>query len=159
VALWDEVASRRPGATRVFAALALVGLGVFAVGGSIGAINADVPLEHQSRVLGRILSSTRAALPEGDGEVVVTGKSFAALEYEAGLLLGLERAGIDVRADGVTRASYGEHRAYEGGRIRARVVLVAEGGTEPVVRRPRGRLIASEADGPRTIRVYLSAPR
>jgi hypothetical protein len=157
-ALWDEIVKRRPAAMRVLTALALGGLGVFAVAGSIGAVRADMPLEPQSRVLGRLITRTRAALPDGNGEVVVSGKSFAALEYEAGLLLALERAGDDVRADGITRVAYGDHRAYDGEPVRARVVLVAEGATEPTVRRPRGRLVASEHAGPLTIHVYVATP-
>jgi hypothetical protein len=155
-AFWEEAEARRRQAREVLTVVALLALGAFAIGNSIGAVREDIPLANQSQALSELVRPTLDSLPDGDGEVVIRSSSVAALEYQSGLVLAMERAGVPVRVTGITSTGFGDNRIYEGGPVAARVAVIAVGPGEEPERRPPGRVVASADDGRLRIDVYVA---
>jgi hypothetical protein len=155
-ALWEEAETRRRDARRVLRAIALVALAAFAIGNSIGAVTEAVPLAKQSEALSRLVPPTLAAVRDGRAGVAIRSGSTSALEYQSGLVLALERAGVRVRVEGITSTGFGESRIYKGEPVDARIAVIAEGDGEPQDDRPPGRVVASTDDGNVTVHVYVA---
>jgi hypothetical protein len=140
-----EVAVRIPNGARLRRAAAPVALAVLAVLAattSLAFVRAGVPEAAAAARIGGVAPDVLAALPAGDGPVLVDGRSgWGGLIQAPGLVLELEREGVDARLAGST--AVGAHRSYDGGALRARLVIAA-GGSIP----------AAEAAADRTLVAY-----
>lgn len=127
---------------RAVAPVALVVLAVLAASTSLTFVRAGVPEAAAAARIGGVVPGVLAALPAGDGPVLVDGRSgWGGLIQAPGLVLELEREGVDARLAGST--AVGAHRSYDGGALRARLVIAA-GGSIP----------AAEAAADRTLVAY-----
>jgi hypothetical protein len=140
-AAWSLVAARWPTAPRVLVPGAIVATAALAVASSVGLAGAGVPEEQLSGQVGAVAPEVRAALPTGDGPVVVDGQtSWGGLVQGAGLVLALERAGVDARFPTVTGA--GSARTDDGGVARARLVVVTGDDVPAALEQPDLELVA-----------------
>jgi hypothetical protein len=80
-----------------------------------------------------------AALPEGDGDVIVRSGSFTLLP---GMVLWLDRRGVRVRVDSNPAQRFGEHLVHRGGRVRAVFTVAVNDRLDELVGRPDLRLVA-----------------
>lgn len=94
--------------------IGVVGLAVLAVVGSLAHVRAGVPQEEESDVVNDLAPPVLAAVPPGEGEVVVRGIGFLGLSYASGLVLQLERHGIDAVSP---RASRDGRRNFTSSRV------------------------------------------
>lgn len=140
-----EVAVRAPSGAvvrRAVPPVVLVVLAVLAASTSLTFVRAGVPEAAAAARIGGVAPDVLAALPAGDGPVLVDGRSgWGGLIQAPGLVLELEREGVDARLAGST--AVGAHRSYDGGALRARLVIAA-GGSIP----------AAEAAADRTLVAY-----
>ena len=144
---WSALVSWRSAfERRVLVPVSLAALAVLAVVGSVAHVNVGRPQPGESATLEAIVPGVVDGLPGGDGPVMVDGAmSFDATVLASGLLLQLERHGVDARLHEGNRSA-GEHRMDEGPPRRAWLV-VATGGAIPVVEaEPGSSLLAFEGD-------------
>jgi hypothetical protein len=93
-----------------------------------------------------LLPHTIAALPPGDGDVIVRYTSNQTRYQAPGIVLGLERAGVHARVDPDPAKRYGAHRIHGDGPVRAILTLVSEG---DVFADHPGQLVAFWGDRPK----------
>lgn len=121
-ALWSAVTARWPERERRFlvplSGLALAGL---AVVGVPAFARAGPPLAEFSDGIGQLAPQVAAALPPGEGPVILRCDGDEGCGYLAGIVLWMERHGIHVQVDNAVGvvASGSPHRVYSGGPVRA----------------------------------------
>ncbi len=147
---WSALAAWRPALERrVLVPVSLGVLLVLALVGSVAHVDAGRPQARESATLTALVPGVVDGLPGGDGPVLVNGAtSFDASVLASGLLLQLERRGVDARLVAGDRAA-GEHRMDDGPPRRAWLV-VATGGRIPVVEAAAGSSVLA-FDGDRSI--------
>jgi hypothetical protein len=121
-AVWTTL-SRRPRARRWLGGGALVGLTVLSGVNAVAAARAGTPQEEGSQAIAALAPRVVAALPGGEGGVIVRGEGFRGFTYASGLLLELERRGVQARSDQFDERSWGDHRIHDRGRVRARFTV------------------------------------
>jgi uncharacterized membrane protein len=141
---WTVVAERWPRAgSRVLAPLALVGLA--AVGGVnvVTAATAGTPQNGDSASMTALTSQVLDNLPETDRTILVTDGYHSGAWHARGLVLQLERRGIDVGVEASRADEYGRHRVL-GGSHEIGVVLVVtmDDTVDDIAGSPGMRLIA-----------------
>jgi hypothetical protein len=144
---WSALVAWRPALERrVLVPASLAVLAVLALGGSVTHVNAGRPQPRESAALAALVPGVVDGLPGGDGPVLVDGAmSFEANVLASGLLLQLERRGVDARLVAGDRSA-GEHRMDDGPPRRAWLV-VATGGEIPAVEAgPGSSLLAFDGD-------------
>jgi hypothetical protein len=98
-----------------------------------------------------------AAIPEGDGQVVVDGPTLGATSYAAGLELALEKAGYDARVLGNTS---GPARVADDGAQRVRLLIRTDIDIAAAQDDPDLRLVGYSGDYPLDeLRVRVPATR
>ena len=141
---WREVARRSARVeARWLRPAALAALVILTSVNVVAAARAGTPQEPQSTALRSLTSDVVEALPDGDGTVVVRAASFTELLYTAGLLLGLERSGVDARTDQFEARVVGEHRVRGDGPVRATLRVAGREAAEGLAEDPGQRLVAS----------------
>jgi hypothetical protein len=147
---WSALVAWRPGLERrVLVPASLAVLAVLALVGSVAHVNAGRPQAGESATLAALAPGVVAGLPGGDGPVLVDGgMSFDASVVASGLVLQLERRGVDARLPAGDRSA-GEHRMDGGPPRRARLV-VATGGEIPEAEAGAGASLLA-FDGDRSI--------
>ena len=158
-AAWTLVAGRWPRAEgRVLVPTAVALLVVFAGVSAIAATRAGTPASGPDKLwsstMAALIRPAAHALPAGDGAVLVHYTSLETLLHAPGIVLGLERRGINAKVEPEPATRFGEHRVYRGGPVRAVLTLVS--GTDVLSTRPGARLVAywgqrPKADLARTI--------
>jgi hypothetical protein len=146
-AAWRAVADWRPSLERrALTPVAVVGIAVLAVVGSVAHVRAGVPQQPQSALVRELVGPVVDAVPPGDGEVVVRGVGFMGLSYAATLVLQLERHGIDAgqRLAGPRRPE--ELHVYAGGPVRARLTVALDNDVVDLTASPGQRLVALAGD-------------
>jgi hypothetical protein len=109
----DLLVRSRPGTRRVVVGTLVVAvLGVTVVNG-VTAATAGPPWDADSRVMGEITPEVIEHLGSPDGQVVLTDNLSDAAWYTRGLVLALERAGIDARVPAEREALFGAHRVVD----------------------------------------------
>jgi hypothetical protein len=142
-AAWRALVAWRPVLERrVLTPVALVGIAVLAVVGSVAHVRAGVPQERESEVVNELAPPVLAAVPAGDGEVVVRGIGFLGLSYASGLVLQLERHGIDAGQPQSQRRRPEELHIYAGGPVRARFTVALDDDVAALTADPTQRLVA-----------------
>jgi hypothetical protein len=100
-AAWLLVAAWRPALERrLLVPASVVALAVLAVATSVGHVRAGDPDPVATGRVGDLVPQVTAAIPAGDGQVVIDGPTFGGSSYAAGLELALEKAGYDARVLG-----------------------------------------------------------
>lgn len=141
------------------AGVAVAALVAVTAANAVSAARAGTPLEEQSDTVSALVPDILARLQgDGgepgdsvDGPVLVHGASFPALLHRTGLVLALERKGVDARIPGLQRAA-GKHRLLEPGARAPATLIVAVNDEIPVLMAdPELELIASRGTprGPR----------
>jgi hypothetical protein len=165
----EALARRRPSAARRLAVPAAVAaLAVLAVVGAVAHVRVDLPEAEREARLSAVLPDVLdaiAEIPEGDGPVVIDGRTtFDAGAYAPALVLELERRGIDARLAG-RPAVVGEHRAYDGGPRRAHLLIDTGERIAWTAARDDTRLVARDGDadgrdagGTEPLAVFLVEP-
>jgi hypothetical protein len=122
--------------------LSLLTLGVLVTVDTVAAIRAGTPQRTRSETVSTLAASALAALPSGDGDVLV--RTFDPLTgYQAGLVLWLERHGVSARVDPVNALSYGSHRVHHNDQpLRAVITIASDLYVDDLARRKDQRLIA-----------------
>lgn len=126
---WTALTARWPSLERralVPGAAALVAVGVLAGMSSVAHVRAGEPASMDADLMRRLVPEVVDGLPPGQGEVLVAGRSFGGSIFRSGLVLGLEKAGIDaVLPEGEVTA--GRQRMSRGeGEVRARLVVATD---------------------------------
>lgn len=145
-AAWTSATDRRPALERrVLAPVALVSLAVLGAVGSVAHVRADRPLPAASDRLGAVVPAVVDGLPPGRGDVVIDGHGFEAVVYRAGLVLALERRGVDARMPAGEDAT-GAHRTAGDGQRRADLVVATAGTVAALASDPTATLVAYDGD-------------
>lgn len=144
---WLTVARWRPQLERrLLVPVALVGLAVLAVVGTVAHVDAGRPQRELSERLSALVPAVVDGLPEGDGAVLVDSRaSFEAMVYRPSLVLQLERRGVDSRMPEGDAAA-GDHRMYDGSRLRAHLVVTTAEEIPAYEARPDMTLLAYDGD-------------
>lgn len=153
------VAARAAVLRRAFVPGALAALAVLAAVSSVTYARAGVPDAERAGQIAAVAPAVRAALPPGDGEVVVDGRAggWGGIILAPGLVLELERHGVDAVLP--SGEGLGAHRIHHGGPVRARL-LVATGGSIVAAAAGEGRTLVAHDGLPLAIlRTRLAAGR
>jgi hypothetical protein len=121
-ALWTVAAERWPArAPRVLLASSLVAIVALSAAGVPRFARSGPPLESYSDDVALLAPDLMAALPEGEGPVVLRCDGDQGCIYLAGLVLWMERRGIEAEVDNTIGviASGAPHRVHDGGAARA----------------------------------------
>lgn len=146
-AAWRAVAAWRPLLERrVLTPLAVGGIAALAVVGSVAHARAGVPQAEESAAVNQLVPAAVRAVPPGDGEVVVRGVGFFGSSYARGLVLQLERQGIDAGEPPTSPRRPEELYVYAGGPVRARLTVAADDDVVALTEDPTQRLIALSGD-------------
>jgi hypothetical protein len=146
-AAWRAVADWRPSLERrALTPVAVVGIAVLAVVGSVAHVRAGVPQQPQSALVRELVGPVVDAVPPGDGEVVVRGVGFMGLSYAATLVLQLERHGIDAGQHLAGPRRPEELHVYAGGPVRARLTVALDNDVVDLTASPGQRLVALAGD-------------
>jgi hypothetical protein len=146
-AAWQVVAEWRPALERrVLPRIVVAGIAVLAVVGSVAHVRAGVPQEPEPATIRALAPLVVASVPPGDGEVVVQGIGFLGLSYASGLVLQLERHGIDAGQPQGHPRRPDELHVYAGGRVRARFTVALDSDVVELAARPTLRLVAISGD-------------
>jgi hypothetical protein len=145
---WQVVAERwsAPVAHGFVVAVAAALVVVSAVNVSTAA-TAGVPVEAGTIILDEVTPEVVAALDSlsggrRDGQVVVEDPFARAAGVARGLVLQLERRGIDARVAPDRSLLYGDHRVVDDGPILARLFVTQDDGIDPFEEAPNMRLVA-----------------
>ncbi len=145
-AAWTLVAGWRPALERrVLVPASVVALAVLAVATSVGHVRAGDPDPVATGRIRELMPQVTAAIPDGDGQVVVDGPTFGASFYAAGLQLALEKAGYDARMLGNTT---GPARVADDGPQRARLLVTTDIDIATAQDDPTLRLVGYSGDYP-----------
>lgn len=126
---WSALARWRPAGTARWLTAAAVGtLIALSSVNVVTAAQGGNPYEADSEVVGTLGEQVLDSLPDGDGVVLVTEPYHHAAWYSRGLVLYLERNGIDVRVEDSLTLHFGAHRVYGGEPIRAKLIVMADDG-------------------------------
>jgi hypothetical protein len=148
---WNWVAKVAPRAEKRWLVPLCVGaLAVVAVTNSVSAARGGPPGEDQSDRMRTLIPSVVAALPAGDGDVIVQGSSFGSSFYAGGLVLALERRHLRPRVDPTQEIGFHQHRVHRRGRVRETLTVATNDTFEAFASRSDLRLVAySGAISPR----------
>lgn len=144
-ALWVVAERRWARAGPLLASGALAGLAVLGVTNGVRAGGSDVPYEARSDVMQALAPALDRALPAaaGDDEILVQTTSFAGTFYRSGVVLWLERRGVEARVSpsDVDDDAFGSHRVLDEEPAAVWTVAV-DREVEVVAERPGHELIA-----------------
>jgi hypothetical protein len=139
---WTMVAERWPRAERrVLLPLGVGAVLVATVAASVGAVQAGTPHQSDSALIEEIHEEVAAALPPGDGEVVINPTSFTTMGHGIALVLELERDGVNVSYP-LGGAANSQHRSPTAGPKAAELVIASDEGIMDFRDRPNLELIA-----------------
>lgn len=134
---WPRVGARllAPGALGVLAALAGVNV--------VTAATAGTPQNGNHDAMESITAQVLDDLPRTDGTILVTDAYHSGAWHARGLVLQLERRGIDVGVERALVHEYGRHRVADPDEVGAVLVVTSNDTVDDIAARPGMRLIAS----------------
>jgi hypothetical protein len=149
-AAWTLAAARWPDAgRRILPAVALAGLGVVGAVNVVTATRAGVPQHDDSVAVASITDQVLDALPDTEGTVLVTDGYHGGAWHARGLVLQLERRGVDVSVPADRADEYGRRRVHaDPDGIRAELVVTMDRWVDQVAERPGMRMIAEWSTAP-----------
>lgn len=113
-AAWSVITHRWPrGAPRALVAGALVVLAALGAVNAVTAATAGVPQDRNSETIGVITNQVLQQLPDDPGPVLVTDAHYSGAWQARGLVLQLERRGVDARVEAARADEYGRHRVLD----------------------------------------------
>jgi hypothetical protein len=126
---WTALVARRPSLEHrapVPGAAALAAVGILAVVSSVAHVRSGEPQAVDADLVRRLVPEVVDGLPPGEGDIVVAGRSFGGAVYRSGLVLGLEKSGVDTYLpEGDLNA--GRQRMFRGdGPVRARLAVTTD---------------------------------
>jgi hypothetical protein len=143
-AAWTLVAAWRPALEhRVLVPGSVVVLAILAVATSVGHVRAGDPDAVATDRVRELMPQITAAIPAGDGQVVVDGPTFGSSIYAGGLELALEKAGYDARVPG---NATGPARVADDGPQRVRLVVITDIDIAAAEEDPTLRMVAYSGD-------------
>jgi hypothetical protein len=148
---WTAAAERWPRAgSRVLTPTALAALAVVGGVNVVTAATAGTPQNDDSAAMASLTDQVLDNLPETDGTVLVTDSYYAGAWHARGLVLQLERHGIDVGVEAARANEYGRHRVV-GSRAEVGTALVVtrDEYVDEIAARPGMRMIAEWYSRPR----------
>lgn len=110
-------------------ALAVVGVGGLLVVSGINAVTAataGTPQEGESAALQTLTPQVLDALGDVDGPVLVEDRYSIGVWFSRGLVLQLEKRGIEALVPPDRSAEFGKHRVYRGGPLAARLIVAQD---------------------------------
>jgi uncharacterized membrane protein len=153
---WTWVARVAPRAEkRWLIPLSVGALAILAVANAVSAAREVPPGADQSAQLRALIPSVVAALPPGDGDVIVRGSSFSSTFYASGLVLALERRHLAPRVDPTVEVAFHQHRVHRKGKVREILTVATNDTFEAFVSRPDLRLVAYSGTVPPAERARL----
>jgi hypothetical protein len=158
---WTLAADRWPRAPRrVLTPLALAALTVVGGVNVFTAATAGTPQNDDSAAVASLSDQVLDYLPDDEGTVLVNDAFHSGAWHARGLVLQLERGGIDVGVDESLLNEYGHHRVIEPGTdISTLLVVTRDEYVDDVAARPGMRLIAEWQALPEDELVELEAQR
>jgi hypothetical protein len=143
-AAWTLAAARWPGAgRRVLPLVALAGLGVVGAVNVVTAARAGLPQHDDSRAVASITDQVIEALPDAEGTVLVTDGAYGGAWHARGLVLQLERRGLDVSVPADRADEYGRRRVHaDPAGVRAELLVTMDQWVDEVAERPGMHMIA-----------------
>ncbi len=139
---WLEVADRWPKAGgRWLTGVTVTVLLVLSAANVVSGLRAGTPEAEDSATLGELTPAVLRAVGRGPGDVVLTDSATGS-PFTRGLVLQLERHGIEARVPPVRAELFGANRVHRKGHIRARLVVAANAEVAAAVKQPRLRLLA-----------------
>jgi len=142
---WTAAETRWPRtAGRALTAVALAGLTVLGGINAMAAANAGTPQNDDSAAVASLTDQVVDQLPdELDGPVLITDAFHSGAWHARGLVLQLERRGIDVGVEASLANEYGRHRVLaDPGQAGAVLVVTRDRWVDDIAERPGMRLIA-----------------
>ena len=129
-------------AGRALVVAAVAGLGVLSAVNAVAAVRAGTPQGADSDIQARLLDGALGTLPEGDGQVVVSDVFHNGAWYARGLVLQLERRGVDARVPRHNEPLFAEHRVVDPDRpVRAHFVVAINRGIADLAANPDVELV------------------
>lgn len=93
----------------------------------VPAVTTDNPKRDSAVTVRGLADGVTAALADRPGPVLLrSSPDFVALWFKAGLGLELVKRGVDIRVEGVSTSGFGRHRAIEGTRPAATLLVVVD---------------------------------
>lgn len=140
---WSAVAQRWPRAPEVLVPgilVATVGLSGINVA---GAVVAGTPHEGDSEILDELARPLIERYGDATGPVVLDEvPSLWMPNYSRGLVLQLERHGVEARVPTHRAMLFTDERVHDGGPVSARLLLATDADVPPLLRRPGLRVVA-----------------
>ncbi len=131
LAVGRAVLASRRGLVRPLVAFMLVMLAGVAAVQSVAAARMNVAYGYGSDEVGEVADQLQQELRPDGGQIVVRSSDPAAVWYREGLVMALERRGLDARVPGDVASTYGRHRVRSPGPVQAELdVLSGKGFTE-----------------------------
>lgn len=155
--IWNAVVRRWSEAEwLVLVPIAVIALAVLGAMAVVDVDQHDTPTVYSDAAQSTVRTLARTLHP-GGGEVVLRSQSNLSDWYLQGLLVGLERTGIDARVQTDPAARFGAHRTANGSPVKARLLVVVGEDLNTFTPPPGDRLVAYS--GPVPLRRYSAAGR
>jgi hypothetical protein len=140
---WMLVERRWPErGTRVLTAGAVAVLAVLAVVNSVTQVTTDTRAEADGDAVAALLPPLLDDLAGTDGTVIIADALNTGAWYSRGIVLELERRGIDVKVPAGELGPYSPHRVYRGGPLAGAYLVTRDQYIEHLARDPSLRLVA-----------------
>ena len=140
---WMLVERRWPRrGTNVLTAGAVAVLAVLAVVNSVTQVTTETRAEADGQVVAALLPGLLDDLDGRDGTVVITDAFGSGSWYSRGLVLELERRGIDVKVPATDMAPLSAHRVYRGGQLAGAYVVIRDQWIDQYAADPNMTLVA-----------------
>ena len=140
---WMLVERRWPRrGTGVLTVGAVAVLAVLAVVNSVTQVTTETRAEADGHVVAALLPGLLDDLDGRDGTVVITDAFGSGSWYSRGLVLELERRGIDVKVPATDMAPLSAHRVYRGGQLAGAYVVIRDQWIDQYAADPNMTLVA-----------------
>jgi hypothetical protein len=127
---------------RVLTAAAVAVLVALASVNSVTAITTETHAEADGGVVAALLPPLLDDIAGKDGTVLITDAFTSGAWYSRGMVLELERQGIDVKVPAADGALFGSHRVYRGGPLAGEYVVTRDQYIERLAKDPNLELVA-----------------
>jgi hypothetical protein len=128
---------------RVLTALAVGVLVTLAAVNSVTAITTETHAEADGGVVAALLPAVLDDIAGKDGTVLITDAFYSGAWYSRGMVLELERQGIDVKVPARDAEVFGSHRVYRGGPLAGEYVVTRDHYIERMAEDPNLELVAT----------------
>lgn len=138
---WLMTSGRSRSGARWLSVVAVTLLLVLTAVNTTNAARAGVPQGPESAAVETLVPPVLKAIGTGEGEVLVTDTETGSW-YTRGLVLQLERHGVEARVPPDRADLFGQHRVRRRGEVRARLLVAVDDKVPALTGQPRLRLLA-----------------